>query len=286
MAIGRISVKVGKKGKATAHNKYINGLDEYAQKTSEITYTQNGNMPSWAVDNPDLFWEMADEYERKNGSAYREHILSLPREFTLEQNITMLNEWIEKNLGDKHAYSLAIHEPLAKDGDKQPHCHLMFTDRVNDGIDREPHQFFKRYNSKDPKKGGAKKANTGMKQSERVEQLILTRKDWGDLLNRHLELNGFEPNIDMRNWEERGLSEAPKNKTMAETNLEKRLKKQMEQYLQDNPELQDDPKVRQDQPLRGELFQFLGLAPNEPAPNENKRAAKEERLPSSPTPGR
>ena len=48
-------------------------------------------------------------------------------------------------------------QPRAMDGKEQPHCHLMFSERLLDGIERDPDQFFKRFNSKDPSKGGAKK---------------------------------------------------------------------------------------------------------------------------------
>ena len=43
------------------------------------------------------------------------------------------------------------------DGNDQPHVHLMFNERLQDGIERDPEQYFKRYNSKNPERGGAKK---------------------------------------------------------------------------------------------------------------------------------
>ena len=33
----------------------------------------------------------------------------------------------------------------------------MFNERLQDGIERDPEQYFKRYNSKNPERGGAKK---------------------------------------------------------------------------------------------------------------------------------
>lgn len=238
MALGRISIKSGKKGKALPHSQYVNAQDKYTAKQVELSYSQSGNMPTWAKNDPKTFWEMSDLYERKNGSVYREHILSLPREFNQEQNLALINEWIEKQLGDKHAYTFAIHEPTAQDGEKQPHCHLMFSERTIDGIERTPEQFFKRYNSKDPTKGGAKKANTGLKHAERLEIIQQIRHDWGEHLNKHLQLNGFTPNVDMRNWKERGLSEPPKNKSMYQVNLEKKLNQHIKQNtIENTPQL-------------------------------------------------
>ena len=39
-----------------------------------------------------------------------------------------------------------------------PHAHLMISERANDGIERSREQWFKRYNSKEPEKGGARKS--------------------------------------------------------------------------------------------------------------------------------
>ncbi|MDE7981757.1 hypothetical protein PZE18_27145, partial [Escherichia coli] len=36
-------------------------------------------------------------------------------------------------------------------------CHLMISERINDGIERPAAQWFKRYNGKTPEKGGAQK---------------------------------------------------------------------------------------------------------------------------------
>lgn len=226
MAIGRISIKHGKKGKALPHFKYIMALDKYTKKQIDLSYCEIGNMPDWAKDNPSLFWEMADLHERENGSTYREHILTLPREFSREQNLSLIKDWLNTHINPNNLpYAFSIHNPLAQDGKPQPHCHLMFCERINDNIERPAPQFFKRYNSKNPQKGGAKKTNTGLTNQQRQEQILAIRNDWGDKLNSHLYLNGYEPNIDMRNWQERGLSEPPKNKSMEQIQIEKKLDK-------------------------------------------------------------
>lgn len=217
MAIGRISVKTGGKGRGESHAKYILRQDKYklqADKKEKLGDTHSGNMPSWAKDNPMLFWRLADEKERKNGSVYREHILSLPRELNDKQQLQLVKDWINQELGDKHPYTFAIHRPLATDGKEQPHCHLMFCERELDGIERGGDTFFKRYNSKNPEKGGARKTNTGLTYTEREEQLKQQRERWGELVNKHLKKAKSKSRVDMRNWEERGLSKKPINLTM------------------------------------------------------------------------
>ena len=114
-------------------------------------------MPKWAEHNPNYFWQTADEHERKNGSTYREHVIALPRELDVNERHELIKDWIAQEIGDKHAYQYAIHNPPAMDGKEQPHAHIMFSERTIDGIERDPDQYFKRYNSKNPEKGGAKK---------------------------------------------------------------------------------------------------------------------------------
>lgn len=207
MAIGRISVKVGKRGdtgengnigRGLAHANYILGIDKYASKDDEVLHVEHRNMPSFAKDNPLSFWQSADEFERQNGSIYREHIFSLPRELTFEQNKQLVDDWVKQEIDDKHALTLAIHEVNASDGKPQTHCHLMFSERINDNIERTAEQYFKRYNSKNPERGGAKKASGGKEQKQRKQELLEQRQRWGDMLNKHLRRHGFNADIDMR----------------------------------------------------------------------------------------
>lgn len=218
MAIPYLSVKVGKKGKAQAHSDYIFRQGKYKndpdkppakdQKNYEdLVYKSHGNMPKWAEDNPEFFWRMSDEFERKNGSTYREHVIALPRELDLNQRLMLIDDWIEQELGDKHAYQYAIHNPTALDGKENPHVHLMFSDRTHDGIERAPDQYFKRYNSKHPEKGGAKKANSGLKQSERKELLKEQRGRFEVLLNKHLQLANSNERISMKSLSEQGITD-------------------------------------------------------------------------------
>ena len=224
MALGRISIKVGMKGKALPHSKYILREDQYAPKNNkleELEYIGHGNMPAWAEHDPKIFWQMADLHERKNGSTYREHIITLPRELNESQRLSLVQDWIKQELGEKYAYSFAIHNPIAMDGKEQPHCHLMFSERLLDGIERDPEQFFKRFNSKNPEKGGAKKDNTGLMDSVRKTLIKEQRNRWEVLCNEHLA-KAYEyipeppPEINMRNWKAKGLDQKPINLTMKE----------------------------------------------------------------------
>ena len=68
----------------------------------------------------------------------------------------MLNEFIKKNIGDNYYYSVVIHDKESNEkGIQNTHAHIMICKRLEDGIKRTPEQFFKRYNSNSPEKGGA-----------------------------------------------------------------------------------------------------------------------------------
>src|SRR5690606_30374922 len=166
--------------------------------------------------NPNYFWQMADEHERKNGSTYREHVIALPRELDENKRHELIKDWIAQEIGEEHAYQYAIHNPPALDGGEQPHAHIMFSERTIDDVERDPNQYFKRYNSKNPEKGGAKKANTPKKSVERKEELKAMRDRWEKTCNAHLERAGCSERISMKSLKEQGIDREPINLTMAQ----------------------------------------------------------------------
>lgn len=215
MATAHLSVKVGKVGKGTPHAEYISREGKYAERLNQgekLEATESGNMPKWAEHDPIEFWKAADQYERKNGYVYREHEIALPRELNAEQRAQLVREWVEQELGDRHAYTWAIHNKTALDGGEQPHVHLMFSERINDGIERDPEQYFKRYNAKYPERGGAKKHSEQGTQTQRKEALQALRSRWERLHNAHLSIHGHRGRIDMRSLVEQGESRRAERK--------------------------------------------------------------------------
>jgi hypothetical protein len=211
MASYHLSVKVGAKGKAAAHAEYIEREGEYKLKHQEkLEATEHGNMPDWAQDDPNLFWRCADEFERKNGSTYREIEIALPRELTPQQRKGLVQVFVEHELGDKHAYTWAIHTPKASiEGGEQPHAHIMYSERIQDGIERGPDQFFKRYNSKQPERGGCQKSNTTKSAEQRKTELVELRERFADLQNAFLEEYGHTDRVDHRSLADQGIDRTP-----------------------------------------------------------------------------
>ncbi|OTG62214.1 MobA/MobL family protein [Acinetobacter silvestris] len=211
MASYHLSVKVGAKGKAAAHAEYIEREGEYKLKHQEkLEAMEHGNMPDWAQDDPNLFWRCADEFERKNGSTYREVEIALPRELTPQQRKDLVQVFVEQELGDQHAYTWAIHTPKASiEGGEQPHAHIMYSERIQDGIERGPDQFFKRYNSKQPERGGCQKSNTTKSAEQRKTELVELRERFADLQNVFLEEYGHTDRVDHRSLADQGIDRIP-----------------------------------------------------------------------------
>lgn len=214
MAIERLSAKPGKKGGAGKHARYITRQGPYAKPDgdNERLYIGQGNLPVWALDDPVAFFDASDLFERSNGSTYKEWEIALPRGLSDDQLRALIEDFIREQIGDRFAYLYAIHIPDASDGGKNPHCHLMFSERELDGIERSRELFFKRANTKNPERGGCKKANTGLKASQRKELLMEVRQAWEITCNRHLAAAGLDVRIDMRSYADRGIDRIPEPK--------------------------------------------------------------------------
>lgn len=215
MAIARLCMKVGKRGSGASHAGYIAREGQYRhfrEKGERLEASAHGNMPEWAEDNPQQFWQAADAYERKNGNVYREMEIALPRELTPEQRVALVREWVAQETGDRHAYQWAIHVPVAADGREQPHVHLMFSDRIRDGVQRDPEEYFRRWSRDTPERGGCQKAYSGLTMGERKDRLAQLRENWQDMCNRHLEMAQRPERIDMRSYAAQGLDRTPERK--------------------------------------------------------------------------
>lgn len=194
MAEYRLSYKIGKLGYAKSHAEYILREGNYTSKKEDLIYKEYGNMNFIDGTSAVKFWEYADTYERANSIVYREIELNIPNEFNHEQAKELIANFVKKELGDGYPYTYAIHESFNKDNEKNLHCHLMFSERELDGIDRDLDKFFKRANSKRPALGGAKK-NREWQTKDRLKEL---RKSWEIEQNNLLEKHGFEVRVDCR----------------------------------------------------------------------------------------
>ena len=99
--------------------------------------------------------------------------------------------------GERLPYTLALHRG-GPDGEN-PHAHLMFSERGNDGIARSEEQWFKRHSPTVPERGGARKSRA----AKAGDWLASTRQTWEQTANRALEQAGREARIDHRSLADR-----------------------------------------------------------------------------------
>ena len=206
------SVKTGGKGRAGKHSDYITRDGKYApeltkgkSKLEDLEHKASGNMPAWAAHDASIFWRAADEHERANGATYREIEVALPRELTPEQRRELVEDFVQKQIGERHPFTYAIHIPKAAiEKGEQPHAHIMYSERTLDGIARDPGQFFKRANSKAPEKGGCKKDSAGTQ-----ERLLATRELWAEVQNQHLERAGVDARVSHLSLKAQGIDRQP-----------------------------------------------------------------------------
>ena len=169
-----------------AHLDYINRDEKYGKK-EDLLFKEVRNLPE-EFSNIKDFWKCAETYERKNSNLYRELEISLPREFTPEENKKIVDNFCENLFGKEYVYNYAMHNPKSFDGDMQPHVHIMFFERKIDDIKRGKDKYFKRYNSKNIEKGGWRKDKKWNEKST----LKSIRKEWETFLNFELEKKGLE----------------------------------------------------------------------------------------------
>lgn len=211
MASFHICIKSGKRGNAAEHAAYIARLGKHLKKgeTSDLIATEHGNLPNWANGNPQEFWKASDQHERLNGATYRELEVALPNELTREQNLALIKDFIAKEIGVK-PFQYAVHIPNAALGNvDQPHAHILSSDRLPDGIERTPALHFKRYNAKEPEKGGCKKDSGGKDRETQRSSVVRSRQSWADMLNQHLAKNGHAVRVDHRSNKDRGIEALP-----------------------------------------------------------------------------
>jgi Ti-type conjugative transfer relaxase TraA len=168
-------------------------IHDYSKK-QEVVYTDIF-LPEGAPEefkNRETLWNAVEKFEkRKDAQLAREFTISLPRELTIEQNKVLITEFVTHEFVNKGMIAdVCFHNDLLRDGNRQPHAHVMLTLRevTKEGFGQK----VRAWNDK--------------------ELLIHWRKSWANSANHHLALNGFDVQIDHRSNEERGIELEPQYK--------------------------------------------------------------------------
>lgn len=195
---------------AKTESEYIVGK---TRRREDLALLKTGNMPEWAREEakkngtePHLeFFKASETYEAPKNVTYREIKFALPQEFIdindkqeidtkrLEQ---LVDDYMNRIGLDKMTYAYAIHIKNAQlsPDDKNVHVHIMWSDRIPDGIERSKEQYFgwgedKRYRAKHPELGPCKKDNTYSEYNGNTNRI---RKICEETINEHYEKYGIE----------------------------------------------------------------------------------------------
>jgi len=200
-----LHLKTGSRNKgqsATAKSDYICREHKYENQQDICLYTESGNMPEFAKDNPRDYWEAADNFERANGRLFIEIDFALPNELGAADQCHLASMFAATLTNERDLpYTLAVHEGHGNN----PHAHIMISERANDGIDREPDQWFSRANPDEPELGGAAK-DRGL---QKKEWLLEVREEWANEANAFLERRDCEQRLDHRSLQEQGIDREP-----------------------------------------------------------------------------
>jgi hypothetical protein len=201
-------IKSGKKGTGADHAAYIARKGKHSHR-GDLVCSGYGNLPNWAGSEPSVFWKAADKHERANGAVYREHEIALPDELTRAQQKELVGDLVAALAGDK-PYQYAVHAPIsALEGAANTHLHLMYSDRMQDGIKRSPEQTFSRHNRKYPERGGCRKDSGGKNPLVLRDDVIETRRKCAELQNAALAKHGHTARVDHRTLKQQGIDRIP-----------------------------------------------------------------------------
>ena len=146
--------------------------------------------PVWANDREAL-WNRAERRERrKDAVVCREIEFSLPRELAWPQRERLVRKFLDEQFVRRGMVAdYALHDPLARDGRRQPHCHTLLTMRAFSG--EEFGDKVRAWNSR--------------------ALLRLWRAEWSKAANAALHEAGFSnaATLDHRSYRDRGLKVLP-----------------------------------------------------------------------------
>ena len=182
-----LNVKTGSRAtgqSAAAKYDYISRDGRYARACQdEVVHIESGSMPAFASSDARVYWAAADSHERSNGRLFRSLTAALPNSLDPAGRLELARSFAAHVTAGQMPYTLAVHAGLSKEAGaaNNPHLHLVFSERVNDGVERAAEQWFRRAApaGRDPASGGARKSE----RTKPREWLEETRQAWAAEMN-------------------------------------------------------------------------------------------------------
>nr|CDP79617.1 cell filamentation protein Fic [Bartonella schoenbuchensis]CDP79636.1 cell filamentation protein Fic [Bartonella schoenbuchensis] len=241
MAIAHLSAKIIGSGRsavaAAAYRHRTRMFDELEgssthkyNKEKDLVYSEINfpkNSPKWLTqplkylnkneEKSEWLWNYVQNNERVNGQLAREIVIALPSELSQKQNISLVQEFINKNFTSRGLISDWVYH----DSEGNPHIHIMHTLRpvAEHGLGSKKIAVLnddgtvkKSFVTIHDKEGNP------IKREERVvyenvigykDAIKDLRNSWGEIATKHLAMSGYDIKVDMRSYKDRGLSIEP-----------------------------------------------------------------------------
>jgi Ti-type conjugative transfer relaxase TraA len=183
------------------HDEKLDRTHDYSAKAG-VVYSEillpKGAPGKW--EDRETLWNAVEAGEkRKDAQLAREIEVSLPRELGKEEAVKLVRAFVQKEFVDRGMVAdLNVHWTVAKDGEAQPHAHIMLTMReVVPGPEGHPED-----------------GHFGKKEVAWNERAVLLgwRQAWAEMANARLAELGHEVRIDHRSYAEQGIALEPQNK--------------------------------------------------------------------------
>ena len=242
----KAQIKSGRGQSAVACAAYRSGeklQDERLDKTfnygrkQDIRHTEimaPEGSPEWVNDRQTL-WNKVENAERKSNSLVsREVRAALPRELSTDQQVSLVREFVSENMTSQGMVAdVAIHESKARDGETNPHVHIMLTTRDIDGDEFAKHKNRDWDNTAKYKAWQREKKEYNKLQKEDPEltetfpdyvtDVEQWRSSWETITNDHLEDAGSSERLSLQSFADRGLNQEPlKRLSIEEWEMERR----------------------------------------------------------------
>lgn len=205
------------------------GLEHDYTRKKGVVYKEilaPSNAPNW-VTNRERLWNEVEKIEKsKNSQLAREIDVALPVELSLEKQIDLLKDYVQKIFVDNGMVAdFVIHDK--KDGN--PHAHIMLTMRPFNENGQWGSKAKKEYildkqgNKIYDKKGNAKSRKIESMNWNKKETLEHWRGQWALYTNKVLEKEHIKAKIDHRSYFDREIDKLPmKHEGVAVRAMEKR----------------------------------------------------------------
>ena len=194
-----LNVKTGSRAtgqSAAAKYDYISREGRYSSaRQDEVVHVESGSMPAFAASDARLYWAAADSHERSNGRLFRSLTAALPNSLDMADRLALARRFAAHVTAGEMPYTLALHAGLSREprAPDNPHLHLVFSERVNDGVERGADAWFRRAApaGRDPAQGGARKSE----RTKPREWLDETREAWAAQMNHAFHRAGVDERV-------------------------------------------------------------------------------------------